>query len=170
MCIKYNILLCTIDCKWEFWSCFVLFVFFVVVFLGMNEVSLLYLIPSLRAFWKLEGGCMGTVKTKGDSSQTLEQNNANAIYIYIYINYHRDLTVTLPCKSPKMLAWSWCAAEGRSILHASFALSVSMKRKMNVEIEFAVFFKLVMSVPESISCFSGTGLQKFLSPPVSDHH
>lgn len=31
----------------------VLFVF-CLFFLGMNEVSLLYLIPSLRAFWKLK--------------------------------------------------------------------------------------------------------------------
>lgn len=49
---------------------FSLFVF-VFCFLGMNEVSLLHFILPLKRFLEVESGCMGTVKSNGDSSQIL---------------------------------------------------------------------------------------------------
>lgn len=51
-------------------------------FLGMNEVSFL-LYPVFRSFLEVEGGCMGTVKTKGNSSQiTLETVRGDRIAIF----------------------------------------------------------------------------------------
>lgn len=132
-----------------------------------SKFALLYLV--FKSFLEVKGGCMGIVKTKGDSSQILEENNDNATckrsqeiwlqsVVFNLLNVPHIVPgchIQQPGIPPKMLEWSRCVAKGRT----------SCKPVFDVEKICGKTVCFIDNVCNNVN-FSETGLQKFLSPPV----
>lgn len=154
--VFFSVFCCLFVCFFVFryeWSKFALF----------NPVS--------QSFLEVKGGCMSTVKTKGDSSQILKENSANTTYKFPQAIWLQSAIVPwrgathspwLQHKTashfPKNVGvWNvWIIAKRRT--SCKLVLHIEINK---CKISFAIkSFEMVPSV-DFISCCSETGLQMF---------
>lgn len=123
-----------------------------------SKFALLYLV--FKSFLEVKGGCMGIVKTRGDSSQILEENNDNATckrsqeiwlqsVVFNLLNVPHIVPgchIQQPGIPPKMLEWSRCVAKGRTSCKPVFDVEKICGKK-----EEKQFVLLIMCVIKLIS-------------------
>lgn len=132
-----------VDCKSGFWSCFVLFFFYWVFFrYEWSKFALFYLVS--KSFLEVKGGCMGTVETKGDSSQILKimvisHKNQQWPHCSFSLYLVKMPHIVFGCytKQPIIPQNVWvimASCKRKNILQASFMLLLfRMLRKINLK-------------------------------------
>lgn len=136
-----------------------------------SKFALLYLV--FKSFLEVKGGCMGIVKTKGDSSQILEENNDNATckrsqeiwlqsVVFNLLNVPHIVPgchIQQPGIPPQNVGVITVCCKGKNVLQASLWCRENLWKKRGKTVCF------IDNVCNKVN-FSETGLQRFLSPPV----